>query len=87
LSAARLPGRNAWLVLPGVAAFLEIDDLSELGHAGGRQVRKAKHHRLDTGEGQVPGFELPRHPAEAPVEALDNFARLAPIGRLQDLID
>jgi len=80
LAAARLPRRQARLVLPSLAALFEIGELGELGHGGGREVGAAQHHGFDARMAEVAGFEPACGSVQAAVEALDDRVGLRPIG-------
>jgi hypothetical protein len=82
LAAARLPRRQARLVLPRRAALFEIGELGRLSHPGRRQVGEAQHHGFDAGVAEVAGFEPACGSVQAPVKALDDRVGLRPVGGL-----
>jgi hypothetical protein len=87
LPAFRLPGRNSRLVLPAVAALLEIGERGEFRHRVGVDVWQAEHDRLDAGEGEAAVFERRRGATQAAVEPLNDLIALGPVGGGEDRAD
>ena len=57
LTAVRLSGRDARLVLPGCPAFLHLGDFGELGERLRRQVRQTEQDGLDACETEIAGLD------------------------------
>ena len=83
LTAVRLSGRNARLVLPGCPAFLQFGDLGELGERLRRRVRQTEQDGLDTGKTEIAGLDRLSGATQTAMKSKNDVFALRAIGRAE----
>jgi hypothetical protein len=85
LTAVRLSGRDARLVLPGCPAFLQFGDFGELGERLRRQVRQTEQDGLDARETEIASLDRRSGAAQTAMKAKNDVFGQRPIGSAENL--
>jgi hypothetical protein len=84
LTTTRLPGRNAWLILPGCPPFVEFGNFREFNERGRRRIGQAEEYGLDAGETEIAGLDRRCGAAQAAIDAKNDLFGLWFVGEAQD---